>query len=184
MKKIFPKLNKQNGGFTLVESLVAISIFTLSILALMSILTRGISDTSYAKKKIIAEYLSQEGIEFVRNMRDSYILPAPTAQVGWDAFNARLVNSACNTATGCYFNDASPDYNTSVVSCGGGTCPDILYNSATGKYGYSGTNSGYRRRITVTQISNETKIISTVYWAQGSGTYSISLSETLFNWVD
>jgi prepilin-type N-terminal cleavage/methylation domain-containing protein len=183
MMKIFLKVHNKNKGFTLVESLVAIAIFTTSILGLMIVLTKSISDTSYAKKKVGAEYLSQEGIEYIRNMRDTYIIPAATAQAGWDAFNTRLANSSCATSTGCYFNDSFSDYNSAVIACTG-SCPELLYDSSTGKYGYSGQSSGYVRRIKVVQTTNETKVLSTVFWTQGSGTYSLTLSEVLFNWVD
>jgi Tfp pilus assembly protein PilV len=65
----------------LIETLVAVSIFSLSILSLMAVLAQGISDTNYAKQRIIAAYLAQEGIEYVRNMRDTYVLFAgPQAQ--------------------------------------------------------------------------------------------------------
>lgn len=68
--------SQKNTGFTIIETLVAISIFTTSILVLLAVLTQGISNTSYAKKKIIAGYLAQEGIECIRNTRDNYILYA------------------------------------------------------------------------------------------------------------
>ncbi len=69
------KLFKQkNKAFTLVETLVAISIFTVSILGLISVLASGISDIGYAKKKITATYLAQEGIEYTRNFRDNSVL--------------------------------------------------------------------------------------------------------------
>lgn len=78
---------KLTTGFTLVEALVAISIFTTSILGLMTILGSGISDTNYAKNKITAEYLAQEGIEYVRNLRDTSVLyNAGGAKDGWNAF--------------------------------------------------------------------------------------------------
>src|SRR3990167_10563893 len=83
---------RSKRGFTLVETLVAISIFTVSILGLLSVLSGGISDTSYAKKKIIASYLAQEGIEYIRNMRDNYVLYPSNGT--WNNFKAKL--SPCN----------------------------------------------------------------------------------------
>jgi len=86
MNKFFKQKNKTNNGFSLVETLVAISIFSLSILGLMSVLASGISNTNYAKQKIVASYLAQEGIEYVRNMRDNAVLyPSGT---GWTNFSS------------------------------------------------------------------------------------------------
>lgn len=65
---------QKNKGFTLIETLVAISIFTMSILGLLSILASGISNTNYAKQKMAATYLAQEGIEYARNVRDNKVL--------------------------------------------------------------------------------------------------------------
>jgi len=44
-------LQQKNKGFTLVETLVAISIFVVSLLALMVVLGSSVSSTSYAKNK-------------------------------------------------------------------------------------------------------------------------------------
>lgn len=83
------KLFKQrNGAFTLVETLVAISIFTVSILGLMLVLASGISNINYAKNKITASYLAQEGIEYVRNMRDTDGLYTDITHKTWDTFKA------------------------------------------------------------------------------------------------
>jgi len=71
MHRFFKNNNK---GFTLVETLVAVSIFTVSILGLISVLASGISDIGYAKKKIAATYLAQEGIEYTRNFRDNSVI--------------------------------------------------------------------------------------------------------------
>jgi Tfp pilus assembly protein PilV len=192
MKK---KKNTHNSGFTLVETLVAISIFTFSILGLLSVLTQGITNTYYAKQKMIAVYLAQEGIEYIRNVRDTYVLyDAAGTQTGWTAFNNKV--AACTGADGCYFEDRS-DYtnhsqsvwknNLSITACSNSDCTSgaLLYDSATGKYGFSGANSGFVRKIKVTTVSaNETKLSSTVNWKQGSGSYSITFSESLFNWVE
>ncbi|MFA5778149.1 MAG: type II secretion system protein [Candidatus Paceibacterota bacterium] len=76
-------LQKRNKAFTLVETLVAISIFTMSILGLISILASGISNTGYAKQKMAATYLAQEGIEYARNVRDTNVL---SGAGGWATF--------------------------------------------------------------------------------------------------
>jgi prepilin-type N-terminal cleavage/methylation domain-containing protein len=78
-------------GFTLVETLVAIAIFTMSILGLMSVMAQGISDTTYAKQKIIATYLAQEGIEYVRNMRDTEVFLQNSEEWGGFIANNSLV---------------------------------------------------------------------------------------------
>lgn len=196
MKKYF---KQKNQGFTLVETLVSISIFTMSILGLLSVLSSGITSTSYAKNKIIAGYLAQEGIEYLRNMRDTFVLYDITSgQNGWNGasgFITKLTNASCYAANGCYFGDlGSADYsnlsqpmkNLSMTACGG-NCPVLTYNNTSGKYSYdvSGTNTSFIRKIQVSTISaNEIKISSTVYWTQGSGTYNITFSENLYNWVE
>jgi prepilin-type N-terminal cleavage/methylation domain-containing protein len=190
---------QKNRGFTLVETLVAISIFSLSVLGIMSVLSQGIKDTNYSKRKITATYLAQEGVEYVRNMRDTYVLfDATDPQAGWnDGFLNKFQN--CQ-AIGCYIEDEDVSYidnsqpiiDVDVRACGDATCSSrpLLYNETTGKYGYvSGINSGYYRKIQVVPITdgdgevNEVKIISTVYWSQGSGSYNVSFSESLFNWL-
>ncbi len=190
MKKF---LKQKNTAFTLVETLVALSIFTVSVLALLVILTQGISDTGYAKKKILATYLNQEGVEYIRNIRDTFVLYSGGSQTGWNGLNTKLINASCQTNNGCYFDDQNLNYsNPSQPMAGitmnacGSSCPALLYEGTTGKYGYlSGINSGFIRKIQVVPISaNETKVFSTIYWTQGSGGYNITFSESLFNWVE
>src|SRR3989344_4652981 len=80
----YRKSKLSGSGFTLVEMLVAISIFTVALVGIMFILGSGIADTNYAKRKMVATYLAQEGIEYIRNMRDSYTLyPDEYGGVGW-----------------------------------------------------------------------------------------------------
>jgi prepilin-type N-terminal cleavage/methylation domain-containing protein len=194
--KFFPLVrDKKNTGFTLVETLVAVSIFSVSILGLLSVLASGITNTTYAKQKLAASYLAQEGIEYMRNMRDTFVLYSGNSQTGWDAFNANLIKagSLCQLNNGCYFNADSifspllpmPMTKIPLVSCVG-PCPPLTYDATTGKYGYSSVvNSGFTRKIQITQIPpNEIKISSTVSWTQNSGVNNVTFSEDLFNWVE
>lgn len=188
---------KKERGFTLVETLVAIAIFTLAIIALMSVLGSGVSDTNYAKKKMTATYLAQEGIEYIRNMRDDYSLYEISTGHNWEEFMDKIV-TACATSAGCYFQDAdlySSDYMTDVSlnPCTGTACY-LYYSSDTSRYSYDnseGEITDFQRIIKVETGSStapfnsgqEIKVISTVKWTQGSGNYSISFSENLFNWT-
>lgn len=202
MKFFLKKVNKLNKGFTLVETLIAISIFTISILGLMSVLAQGVSSTSYAKQKMVASYLAQEGIEYIRNMRDTFVLYDPTknTQVGWNAFHTYLTKlpSSCQNANGCYFDDQNlgnytnqiqPMASITVALCEDSTCSahPLWYDTSTGKYGYlqssTSSGSGFTRSIKLTDVgTNEIKITSNVFWTEGSGSYSISFSEYLLSW--
>lgn len=183
MKKFF---KQKKAGFTLVETLVAVSIFTVSILGLLSVLTQGISNTGYAKRKVIAEYLAQEGIEYIRNMRDTHVLYSGNT---WNSFKTKL--SSCVVEHECGFNNAvgvtstDPGYEF-IFSCSRpGGCALYLNN---GDYNSNfGTNSGFTRKIWMTisgGSADEVKIYSDVSWVQGSGTYHITFSENLYNWVE
>ncbi|MFA6000012.1 MAG: prepilin-type N-terminal cleavage/methylation domain-containing protein [Candidatus Paceibacterota bacterium] len=191
---MFKVIRQNNRGFTLVETLVAISIFTMSVLTLLIILSQGISSVNYAKNKIIAEYLAQEGIEYMNNIRDTNVITASTASVGWNDFKAQI--NSCFTLDGCYLNDndlfdggaSLTVKNLSYTPCTG-NCPALLYdlgNSSNGKYNYSyGLTTTFVRKITTTQVSpDEIKVTSSVSWSQGSGTKTVTFSTNLFNWIE
>lgn len=178
---------QKNNGFTLVETLIAISIFSVSITALLIILAQGISDTGYVKKKIIAGYLAQEGIEYLRNMRDSYVLytdPINGNNHSWDEF--KTIITACTNGALCGFDDSVPDFFNSIFPCSENAAGCSLYlDNGVYNTNNAGVFSGFTRTIKSEPInSNEIRIISTVIWEQGSGTYDIVLSENLFNWVE
>lgn len=66
----FCGLYKSGAGFTLLESLIAIAIFTVGISAALSVIVSSLNVGARAKNQIIASNLAEEGIEVVRNIRD------------------------------------------------------------------------------------------------------------------
>lgn len=65
------KMNYKNGGFTIAEVLVAIVVVALTIASITFLVIDTISANSANMKSFQASQLSQEGLEMVRNMRDS-----------------------------------------------------------------------------------------------------------------
>ncbi len=57
-------------GFTFIETLVAITVLLIAVVAPMSLSQEGIVAAKLAQDQIVAFYLAQEGVEVVRNMRD------------------------------------------------------------------------------------------------------------------
>lgn len=180
------KNNKNSNGFTLIETLVALFIFSVSILTVMSALSSGISSINYVKNKMIAENLAQEGIEYFRNIRDSYALDISGNR--WEDFKALLTSKGCtNAGTGCGFSfipeEVYPGNNLTIQSV-----PSLCIG-----YNYFGyiSNGEFcntifsRRIITIFSDDEESmKVTSTVSFGTGSNSKTVSLSENLSNWAE
>ncbi len=68
------KSEKIKRGFTLVETLVAITVLLLSISAPLTIAAKALFAAYYSRDQITAYYLAEEAIEYVKNARDTTFL--------------------------------------------------------------------------------------------------------------
>lgn len=178
---IFQKRTQKEEGFTLVETLVAITILLIVIVGPMSISTSSSKSTSFASEQVIAFFLAQEGVEIVHKIRDDELLDQNLDPGAWDDImddsNGALLDY-CYTDdgdSGCGLelntdNDAT--LNT-VIRCDNTDC--LLNYSETGgraKYTYStaaATPTIFSRVITMKNTTNdEVHVESTVYWRTGS----------------
>ncbi|MDQ3244760.1 MAG: prepilin-type N-terminal cleavage/methylation domain-containing protein [bacterium] len=211
MHNYFLKKNtksKYKQGLSLIETIVAISIFALSILGILVILGGGIANTNYAKNKVIASFLAEEGIETIRNIRDTYDQYSPSPD-GWVDFRDKLTVAGCSSNPhGCYF-DIQKDINNVTydmfaasnrpmpitkiyfTSCPITGCIPLLYDSSLGSYTYTSngsytTSTGMRRTIKM-EINgfntDEIKITSIVTWVQGTQTRTVAFADIFFNWI-
>jgi len=65
---------KQQSGFSLVETLVAITILLIVITGPLSISSQAAKSTSFSSEQVVAFFLAQEGLEIAQKGRDDLIL--------------------------------------------------------------------------------------------------------------
>ena len=63
--------NSNNKSFTILEVILAIFILTVAVFASFSLIQQTVVGVSLNQSKLIAHYLSQEGVENIRNIRDT-----------------------------------------------------------------------------------------------------------------
>lgn len=178
------------SGFTLVESLVAISILSLSIAATFTAVQSGLRSSITAKNQITAFYLAQEAMEFIKNTRDENALRSisgtPTNWLTELVVTSSGASGPCDYAKVCAI-DSVLD---SVQNCVGGTgsCPVLNQDSATGLYSYASGSTwnatSFKREIqfqTVASNVNEVLVTITMTWVSGGASKSFQVSQSLFN---
>lgn len=61
-------------GFTLVETLVAVSVLLLVVVGPLTITTRTTKSATFASEQVVAHFLAQEGLELAQKARDEFLL--------------------------------------------------------------------------------------------------------------
>ncbi len=189
-------LNIKNNGFTLVETLVAISVLSLSILAGFTAVQNSLKSSITAKNQMIAFYLTQDAMEYIKNRRDEnglvFVNTAnPSANTWLDGVvtvSGGAGSGPCGAGKTCRIDSGA----NTVTDCAGdgANCRNLLqdkvFNSPTkGLYGYTNgwTDSGFRRSISIQSIvaNEEVRVTITIYWTQGGTSKTFQISQSLFN---
>lgn len=170
-------------GFTLIETLVAIAILTLAVAGPLYEAGRTMVAAEVANDQLVASYLAQEGIEYVRLVRDddylsAYASPSHNTAGAWTSF-INSIAPLCGTS--CQFDPA----NMSLNACSGSSCTP-LYLAATHVYtqqSSSGTVTPFTRVIQAVAVSSvDEKIVSTVSWSFHGMPYSVTVTDHLTPW--
>ena len=187
MKKF---LLKNKKGFTLVETLVAISVLMLSVLGPITFAAQGIQNTYYARDQIIAFYLAQEGIELIRAKRDNNALDSTSAS--WLA-GITDPSTGCTDSTGCGVEAQNAG---SFVPCTTAESCRMYYDelgltspaSQRGVYvlsGSGGVATTFVRTIQLVVVSpQEYDVVSTVSWQTARLSKTITVRSKIFNQYD
>ena len=190
------------SGFSLVETLVAVTILLIVIIGPMTISSQSAKSTSFASEQVIAFFLAQEGAELIHKHRDDFFnrsYSTTTASVytssPWADFKASTVYSRCvlSSGRGCGIQiDRTSIGTINAIRCSGEACPlyfdDTVNSISRSRYTHTSTanteNTPYRREITLEPISaDEIKVTSRVSWNSGNtrDEQSTTVETYLFN---
>lgn len=183
---------KNNKGFTLVETLIAMIILVSSIVPLMVIIGGNLGTLHKAKDRLYASYLAQEGVEMLRYYRDTYRIQNTDPDAGWSVFLANFYDlsnpsksceeqwGGCDidpmTAYVCYRADSTCELNIDQQD---------YYSSYIGlsDTGFGGISSKFIRYIIIKDAdTSSAKVDVIVKWDQGVSPQSLTISTTLYKW--
>lgn len=170
-------------GFTLVETLVAVSALTIAITAIMGLAHRGIATTTFARDQVIASYLAQDSAEYIISKRKQTLIDIGNATLDEDASWLTGFES-CMTANGCTIDTTQQEDRPYGVACGS-TCGVLRYDTTSGLYGYSPawTATNFVRTIKIVEIADEeeAKVVIRVSWKNGLLSHHFDLVTNIFN---
>lgn len=165
-------------GFTLVESLVAISLLLVALAGPLSIAGQGLALANFARQQVTAVFLTQEAVEYVRNTRDNNMLQ------GTEWLDEL---SVCVGADGSQLCTIDVPQGT-VAACPGNVCPALRHHPESGQYGYN-PGSGWEETIFTREIyieevaaDAEVEVHVTIRWLTGLTSKEFTATENLLNW--
>lgn len=200
-------LHCKQQGFSLVETLVAVSILLIVIIGPMTISMSTARSTSFSSEQVVAFFLAQEGAELAQKARDQYILDhfLPVSHANyrsnpWQNFTditAAGEYASCYQSVGCGLELIDGNVNGELVSpptgCANGACR-LYFDSSGGRARYTHTATGneateYTRTLRFTPFAvgaaanDDVRVISEVTWYSGAfrQQQSVKVETHLFN---
>lgn len=182
---------KNKKGFTLIETLVAIALLSVAIVAPMSLTVQSLGTAYYARDQITAFYLAQEAIEALRSIRDGRILCI--AQGDPLCTNTDIFGPIPRGNQAFIIDARKGDPGAELPTCNG-ACPLLQTDGIL--YGYPGddedtslwTPTHFTRTVRATFVGggqDEIRVTVTVEWkTERIQTRSFSISENLYRWVE
>ena len=174
VKSIKNLLKSKPSGFTLIEIMVAISVFSIGILGIYSLVPMGIKAGVENTDRFAASQLALEGLEIIRNIRDGNWL-----EQGIDPSNP-WNEGLTGCASGC-----EADYTVLVA------VEPVLSLYGLGRYfkvddsGFfnytNGTSTNkFKRKIVITPDTNVLDVKVTVEWSKKYP--ALVLQEKFYDW--
>ncbi len=182
----------RSSGFTLLETMIAVTLLSVAIVAPMSLTTQSLATAYYARDQITAFFLAQEALEALRNVRDNNILANSQGTPINLLFGIPVVDGSLFRIDAL----TNPPVMTLCSGDGlpGGECAPLQTDGTL--YGYGiGTNTQFTRTVVACFIqldgtcsateSDEVKFTVSVSWRTGGiQLRTVRMSQNLYRWVN
>ena len=167
-------------GFTLIELLITVSVITVGIVGAFTAVQQGISTVDYSRSRLTAAFLAQEGVEIIKNIRDTNLLER---SVFWDQ----------DLSAGEYevvyddVKDYSPSLSVCVPPCDSVSLQS-LRKTDDGFYNYAlGEDTRYKRKVKIERVpdgglNEHLRLTVVVYWKTKKGYEEFKVMQEMYKW--
>lgn len=161
----------ENKGFTILEVIIAGFVLVIGVVGVAGLVVRSTSTTVSIENQITAWYLAQEGIEIVRNIRDTNFLMSGVGVV-WDAQGLDSCTNGCGA-----------DYNDSLVSPALATIKLWRDDTLGWQYDGFGNETIFQRKFTITKPNDDKQmeVRVEVSWTEKGNTQTVELVTELYD---
>ncbi len=162
----------KDKGFTILELIVGIFILVVGVVGSANIITDLLRYTRFTADKATASYLTQEGLEIARNIRDSNWIQ----DEDWDAGLCGSNNCEINHTYSCY----GSIWDDESLTCGSGSNGEVIYeNSGFYDHNSVGDATIFSRLVKIEKISQEKiEVCSKTSWDG----HKMEACTWLYNW--
>lgn len=168
------------SGFTIIETLVAITILMVAIVGPLTVAFKGLSAAVYARDQMIGSYLAQDAMEFIKNMRDNNKLSS-TPRSWLYGLDLCLAGSGGT----CRVDTQTLDGDIRSCNITNESCARLWLDDTKGYNHQSlGAKSQFSRVVSIIPSVNgnpEAKVKVTVAWQNGTVNNSVTLENQFFD---
>jgi type II secretory pathway pseudopilin PulG len=183
-----------DSGFTIVETLVAITILMIAIAGPLTIAEKALSAAIYARDHLMASYLAQDAMESIKNIVDTNEITIHggnnSQSIDWlDASNDGFTElSYCSSTSGCEIDTINNSINQPTCpSTNASFCPPLNLSSSgyvqdTTKPVTPFTRYFYVKSFTLAGGGNAANVVVTVTWpGDVTGGGGVTLEDTMYD---